>query len=70
VIIWLNGTFGAGKTSTAAELAGILTDARQFDPEWVGHMLQASLADQDFTDFSSCRPGGPSCPRRWLRWPA
>jgi hypothetical protein len=32
VILWLNGTFGVGKTSTATELAGILPGARQFDP--------------------------------------
>jgi broad-specificity NMP kinase len=51
VIIWLNGTFGAGKTSAATELAGILPGARQFDPEWVGYMLKANLADLDFTDF-------------------
>ena len=51
MIIWLNGTFGAGKTSAATELAGILPDARQFDPEWVGYMLKANLADLDFTDF-------------------
>jgi hypothetical protein len=51
VIIWLNGTFGAGKTSAAVELAGILPGARQFDPEWVGYMLRANLADQNFTDF-------------------
>jgi hypothetical protein len=51
VIIWLNGTFGAGKTSTATELAGILPAARQFDPEWVGCMLKANLADLDFNDF-------------------
>jgi hypothetical protein len=32
VIVWLNGTFGAGKTSTAGELAGILPGAREFGP--------------------------------------
>jgi hypothetical protein len=56
VIIWLNGAFGGGKTSTAAELAGSLPDARQFDPEWVGYMLRANLADQEFTDFQQLRP--------------
>jgi len=56
VIIWLNGAFGAGKTSTAAELAGMLPGARQFDPEWVGYMLRANLADQDFTDFQQLPP--------------
>jgi hypothetical protein len=56
VIIWLNGAFGAGKTSTARELAGILPGVRQFDPEWVGFMLRANLADQNFTDFQQLRP--------------
>jgi hypothetical protein len=35
MILWLNGTFGAGKAGTASELAGILPGARQFDPGWV-----------------------------------
>jgi AAA domain len=56
MIVWLNGTFGAGKSSTAAELADILPGARQFDPEWVGYMLKANLADQDFTDFQQLPP--------------
>lgn len=56
MIIWLNGAFGGGKTSTAAELAGILPGARQFDPEWVGYMLTTNLADQEFTDFQQLPP--------------
>ena len=56
MIIWLNGTFGAGKTSTAAELAGILPGVRQFDPEWVGYMLKANLSDLEFTDFQQLPP--------------
>jgi chloramphenicol 3-O-phosphotransferase len=42
MIVWLNGAFGAGKTSTARELAGMLAGVRQFDPEWVGYMLKAA----------------------------
>jgi len=56
VIIWLNGTFGAGKTSVATELVGSLPDARQFDPEWVGYMLKANLADEDIIDFQQLPP--------------
>jgi hypothetical protein len=56
VIIWLNGAFGGGKTAAAAELESILPGARQFDPEWVGFMLRANLADQEFTDFQQLRP--------------
>ena len=39
VIIWLNGGFGAGKTTLAAELHRRLPDAVVFDPEQVGSML-------------------------------
>lgn len=56
MIIWLNGTFGAGKTSTANELVTLLDAARLFDPEWVGYMLKANLADQEFTDFQELPP--------------
>jgi hypothetical protein len=45
VIIWLNGTFGAGKTATAAKLLPLAPGARLFDPETVGYMLRANLAD-------------------------
>ena len=34
--MWLNGTFGAGKTTTAAELARLIPGARIFDPETAG----------------------------------
>ncbi len=56
MIIWLNGAFGGGKSATAAALASILPGVRQFDPEWVGYMLRANLADQEFTDFQQLRP--------------
>ncbi|HEY2316352.1 MAG TPA: AAA family ATPase [Streptosporangiaceae bacterium] len=56
MIVWLNGAFGAGKTSTAGELAGMLAGVRQFDPEWVGYMLKANLADHEFTDFQQLPP--------------
>jgi hypothetical protein len=39
VIIWLNGAFGAGKTTLAAELHRRLPDAVVYDPEDVGLML-------------------------------
>jgi gluconate kinase len=39
VIIWINGGFGAGKTTLAAELHRRLPDAVVFDPEDVGLML-------------------------------
>jgi shikimate kinase len=56
VIIWLNGAFGAGKTTTANQLAGRLADARHFDPELVGYLLMTALSDHEFTDFQELRP--------------
>lgn len=51
MIIWLNGTFGAGKTTTAALLAEKSQRLRLFDPESVGYMLQPNLTDQPVADF-------------------
>jgi len=40
VIIWLNGAFGCGKTTTASELSVVIPGSRLFDPETVGYMLR------------------------------
>jgi AAA domain len=56
VIIWLNGTFGAGKTTTAKHLAGRLENARHFDPELVGYLLMTALGDHEFKDFQDLPP--------------
>jgi AAA domain len=56
VIIWLNGTFGAGKTTTARQLAGLLPNARVFDPEQVGYLLMTALEDHASTDFQDLPP--------------
>jgi hypothetical protein len=39
VIVWINGGFGAGKTTLAEELLRRLPDAVVYDPEDVGLML-------------------------------
>ena len=44
MIVWLNGTFGCGKTTTAAELCPLIPSSRLFDPETVGYMLGRNLA--------------------------
>ena len=51
MIIWVNGTFGAGKTTTATRVAARDPRLRLFDPEWVGFMLANNLADHQVTDF-------------------
>ena len=58
VIIWLNGTFGAGKTTTARLLAQRDQRFRVFDPESVGYLLRENLGDfpvGDFRDWESWR---------------
>lgn len=52
MIVWLNGAFGAGKTSTARELVTLLPEARIFDSEYVGFMLRHVLTEpvDDFQD--------------------
>ncbi|MGW8984591.1 AAA family ATPase [Streptomyces parvus] len=57
MIIWLNGTFGAGKTTTAKEVISLLPDSRLFDTEKVGEMLWHVLGvpENDFQDFPPWR---------------
>ncbi|MFI1528532.1 MULTISPECIES: AAA family ATPase [Streptomyces] len=57
MIIWLNGTFGAGKTTTAKEVIALLPDSRLFDTEKVGEMLWHVLGvpERDFQDFPPWR---------------
>ncbi|WP_166345823.1 AAA family ATPase [Phytoactinopolyspora limicola] len=56
-LVWLNGTFGAGKTTTARELVAEVAGARLFDPEYVGFMLRHFITEpvQDFQDWPSWR---------------
>ena len=56
MIIWLNGTFGAGKTTTARQLVRRLPNARHFDPEQVGYLLVTVLDDHEFKDFQDLPP--------------
>jgi hypothetical protein len=56
VIIWLNGTFGAGKTTTAKAVTALLPKARIFDSEYVGFMLRHVLATEKVGDFQDWRP--------------
>jgi adenylylsulfate kinase-like enzyme len=56
VIIWINGGFGAGKTTLAEELHRRLPDAVVYDPEDVGLMLWKWMQpDGDFQHLQSWR---------------
>jgi adenylylsulfate kinase-like enzyme len=51
MLVWLNGTFGVGKTTTAIALVEADDRYRLFDPEQVGYMLTANLKGVAFADF-------------------
>jgi len=51
MIIWLNGAFGAGKTTLSDELRSRITDHVYFDPEEVGFMMREFVPLPDSGDF-------------------
>ena len=57
MIIWINGAFGAGKTTLAEELSRRLSEAVLFDPEYVGYLLRhwVPVPTGDFQDLPSWR---------------
>ncbi|MGW7026166.1 NUDIX domain-containing protein [Streptomyces xanthophaeus] len=61
MIVWINGTFSAGKTSTARELVGVIPDSTLFDPEFIGDALRVLLPGKrlaevdDYQDLPSWR---------------
>ncbi len=55
MIVWINGAFGVGKTTTAGLVAG-RTDWRVFDPEHVGYLLQSNMAEIPVDDFQDLGP--------------
>ena len=56
MILWLNGTFGSGKTTTANDLCAQSRQWQIFDPEWVGYMVRANLPDIEVDDFQDLPP--------------
>lgn len=55
MIIWLNGTYGAGKTTTSKVLAETLP-ARIFDSEHIGFLLRPIIGDIPCRDFKEWKP--------------
>ncbi|WP_112136278.1 AAA family ATPase [Glycomyces dulcitolivorans] len=55
MIVWLNGTFGAGKTTTARLLQQTLP-ARVFDAEHIGYLLRGIMGDLPHRDFKEFPP--------------
>lgn len=61
MLVWLNGAFGAGKTTTANELLDLLPGSVLYDPELLGTGLRKMLPKErlgqvdDFQDLPSWR---------------
>jgi hypothetical protein len=56
VILWLNGTFGVGKTTTANLLVRDIPNARLFDAEEVGYLLGRIGGFPELGDFQHWPP--------------
>ena len=57
MIIWINGAFGAGKTTLAEELHRRMPEAVLYDPEYVGYILRewVPVPTGDFQDLPAWR---------------
>ena len=59
MLIWINGAFGAGKTTAAYELHRRLPESYVYDPENIGYFLRRSTPPQchtpDFQDMPQWR---------------
>ncbi|MCJ8008389.1 AAA family ATPase [Lederbergia wuyishanensis] len=55
MIIWINGTFGSGKSTTAYELHRRIKESHVYDPERFGYVLMRNvpmtIAKSDFQDY-------------------
>ncbi|MFE9257923.1 NUDIX domain-containing protein [Streptomyces sp. NPDC006879] len=52
MIVWINGAFGVGKTSTARELIGLIPGSNCFDPEVIGGTLRHLLPSKRLAEVS------------------
>jgi chromosome condensin MukBEF ATPase and DNA-binding subunit MukB len=63
VIVWLNGTDGAGKTTTSAFVQRLIPDSRVFDAEKVGEtLMDITRGPRTGQIDRRSGPGVPSCP--------
>jgi AAA domain len=53
MIVWINGTFGVGKTSVAQRLLETLDGAVLFDPEHLGFVLRLTVPADAQVDFQT-----------------
>ncbi len=64
MLLWINGGFGIGKTTTASALCRRLPNAVLFDPELIGEALVPTFGEsdpvRDFQDWPSWRAIVPS----------
>ena len=51
MILWLNGAFGVGKTTTSRAIRERAPTWRSFDPEQVGMLLQPTWLGSSSTTF-------------------
>ena len=74
MIVWINGTHGAGKTTTSASVQRLLPDSRVFDAETVGEVLMditPGLPETDnFQHWPPWRPLVVETARRVLEYTA
>lgn len=52
MIVWINGAFGAGKTSAARELIDLIPNSTFYDPELTGTGLASLLPQKKFAEVS------------------
>ncbi|MER7177021.1 NUDIX hydrolase [Streptomyces mesophilus] len=52
VIVWINGAFGAGKTTTSRELLDLIPNSTLFDPEVIGGALPWLLPPKRLAEVS------------------
>jgi predicted kinase len=55
MLIWLNGAFGAGKTSVARAIVAARPEATLVDPEQIGFLLRRLLPNWQTGDFQDLR---------------